>query len=88
MVTIDKLTSAIGQTCPICDNFHFMAVTMEEQMTHALRENWGVSINEAFPQLNAGEKSFIEFGYCADCQKVMFGNSLLADSPRYDFIGD
>ncbi len=79
-----RYAAVVSMPCPICETIHTLSVTQEEQLVYALMNHSSESLQDLFPQLNAGEREFIRSGYCGECQKLMFGSDLLAESARYD----
>ena len=69
--------------CPMCNNVHSIMLNQPERFMVEQYEKGNSPIQTALSFLNAGEKEFVKTGYCGYCQSLLFGNSLLADSPRY-----
>ena len=55
--------------CPICRSQSYMNVDRDKADMIGL-----VPIQDLFPELNAVEREFLKFGYCVECQRMLFGN--------------
>ena len=70
--------AAIKRNCPMCDAISELTLT-DEQAERAERYYMGEShVQVLLPELNAFEREFLNTGYCADCQSLIFG----ADIPK------
>lgn len=75
--------------CPMCGKTHALLLKDAEWCYTALRQitsigtSFTFKVQDALPNLNLGEREFVITGYCGECQEMLFGNRLLADSPRY-----
>ncbi len=78
-----EYTHRILRVCPMCGRFHALLLKKDEVDAVEKYRDSGELIQNALPGFNPGEREFVKMGYCADCQSMLFGNRILAESPRY-----
>lgn len=64
----------VERECPMCGSAWRMELGDDELRRYEeYLEGWGF-IQELLPDLNRCEREFLKSGYCAECQKMLFGN--------------
>lgn len=72
MITING--NEVERECPMCGSVWRMELDDDELRCYEeYLEGWGF-IQELLPDLNRCEREFLKSGYCAECQKMLFGN--------------
>lgn len=70
MIEGNKNTVTFENSCPWCGRDYTWEVPTEGY------DNWrgGMLIQDAFPTLSATEREYFLTGFCAECQKKIFGD--------------
>ena len=81
-----KMTSVM-MICSICNTLHSLKMnqTQKFMVEQYIKNGRGIiPTDEALPFLTRGEREFVITGHCAKCQELLYNDSSLAESPRYD----